>query len=67
MVFIELEKAYDRVHRAVLWWAFKEKGVPEEYVQLIRAMYNHTSGLKLALLTSSVRLHMTITQHLCYP
>ncbi|KAJ8719748.1 hypothetical protein PYW08_011923 [Mythimna loreyi] len=38
MVFVDLEKAYDRVPREVLWWALK--GVPEKYVQLIRAMYS---------------------------
>lgn len=39
MVFVDLEKAYDRVPREVLWWALKEKGVPRKYQQLIRAMY----------------------------
>ncbi|XP_063895323.1 LINE-1 retrotransposable element ORF2 protein [Helicoverpa armigera] len=39
MVFIDLEKAYDRVPREVLWWAMKEKGVPGKYVELVRAMY----------------------------
>ncbi|XP_026498876.1 uncharacterized protein LOC113402778 [Vanessa tameamea] len=38
MVFIDLEKAYDRVPREVLWWALKEKGLPGKYVELVRAM-----------------------------
>ncbi|XP_064074433.1 uncharacterized protein LOC135193915 [Vanessa tameamea] len=39
MVFIDLERAYDRVPREVLWWALKEKGLPGKYVELVRAMY----------------------------
>ncbi|XP_026488483.2 uncharacterized protein LOC113395141 [Vanessa tameamea] len=39
MVFIDLEKAYDRVPREVLWWALKGKGLPGKYVELVRAMY----------------------------
>jgi hypothetical protein len=39
MVFVDLEKAYDRVPRKVLWWAMKVKGVPEKYVKVVQAMY----------------------------
>ncbi|XP_064073079.1 uncharacterized protein LOC135193637 [Vanessa tameamea] len=36
MVFIDLDKSYDRVLREVLWWALKEKGLPEKYVELVK-------------------------------
>ena len=39
MVFIDLEKTYDRVPRDVLWWALKKKAVLFKYVSIIRDMY----------------------------
>jgi hypothetical protein len=39
MMFVDLEKAYDRVPRKVLCWAMKVKGVPEKYVKVVQAMY----------------------------
>ena len=34
MVFIDLEKAYDRVPRQEVWRCMREKGVPEKYVMI---------------------------------
>lgn len=39
MVFVDLDKAYDDVLRAVMWWALKEKGVSEKYVMLNHAIF----------------------------
>ena len=39
MVFIDLEKAFDRVPREVVWWALRYLGVDEGIVSVIKAMY----------------------------
>ena len=42
-VFIDLEKAYDRIPRQEVWRCLKEKGTPEIYVRLIEDMYEGAS------------------------
>ena len=39
MAFVDLEKAFDRVPRQVVWWALKYLGVNEWIVSVIKAMY----------------------------
>ena len=36
MVFIDLEKAYDKIPRNVMWWALDKHKVPTKYVGLLR-------------------------------
>ena len=38
MAFVDLEKAFDRVPREVVWWALRYLGVDEWIVSVIRAM-----------------------------
>ena len=39
MAFVDLEKAFDRVPRKVIWWALRKLGVEEWIVPLVQRMY----------------------------
>jgi hypothetical protein len=41
MVFIDLEKAYDKVPGDVICWALEKHKVPTKYITLIKGMYKN--------------------------
>jgi hypothetical protein len=41
MVFIDLEKAYDKLSRNVMWWALQKHKVSTKYITLIKDMYDN--------------------------
>jgi hypothetical protein len=41
MVFIDLEKAYDKVSRNIMWWALQKHKVSTKYITLIKDMYDN--------------------------
>ena len=41
MAFVDLEKAFDRVPRKVIWWALRKVGVDEWIVRLVQGMYSN--------------------------
>ena len=54
MVFIDLEKAYDRVPRGEVWRGLRRRGVQEKYVRVIQECYKDV--------TTSVRSTVGITE-----
>jgi hypothetical protein len=41
IIFIDLEKTYDKVSRNVMWWALQKHKVSSNCVTLIKDMYNN--------------------------
>jgi hypothetical protein len=41
IIFIDLEKTYDKVPRNVMWWALQKHKVSSNYVTLIKDMHNN--------------------------
>ena len=39
MVFIDIEKAYNRVPRDLIWWVLNKKKVLRGYIEIIKHMY----------------------------
>ena len=52
LVFIDLEKTYDRVPRKVLWECLEKKGVSVAYIRAIKDMYK---AVKTSVRSSSGR------------
>jgi hypothetical protein len=41
MVVIDLEKAYDKMSKNIIWWALKKHKVSTNYITLIKDMYDN--------------------------
>ena len=51
--FVDLEKAFDRVPRDVVWWALRKLGVEEWLIRVVQSMYRNTK--------SQVRINSTFS------
>jgi hypothetical protein len=63
MVFLDMEKAFDRVPRDVIWWALRKKKVPEIYVRCIQEMYAGATTRVLTPVGASDELPVTVGVH----
>ena len=61
--FVDLEKAFDRVPRSVLWWSMRKSGIDEWIVRLVKVMYDGAnSGVRVSGCFSE-RFEVTIGAH----
>ena len=59
MVFIDLEKAYDKVPRNVMWWALEKHKVPTKYITLIKDMYKDATTFVRTLMATPLTFLLT--------
>ena len=59
MVFVDLENAYDRVPREIIWCSLRRKGVPEAYINIIRYMY---AGCKTNVMIKEIDIEVGLPQ-----
>ena len=53
-VFVDLEKAYDKVPREEVWYCMRKSGLAEKYVRIVQDMYDGT--------TTAVRCAVGVTE-----
>ena len=63
MIFVDLEKAYDRVPRYIIWWALRKINVGEEYIKMIQAMYDGCTTSVRTLIGSNERFEVKVGLH----
>ena len=61
--FVDLEKAFDRVPRKVIWWSLRKLGVDEWVIRLVKTMYNNAQSSVQVNGTSSEPFKVTVGVH----
>ena len=63
MIFVDLEKAYDRIPRDIIWWALRKKNVGEEYIKVIQDMYDGCTTSVRTLIGSTESFEVKVGLH----
>ena len=63
MVFIDLEIAYDRVPREVIWWVLEKKRVTKRYIELVKDMYDRVITIVKTTIGETSEFLITVGLH----
>ena len=63
MVFVDLEKAYDRIPRDLIWWSLRKRGLEEHYITVIWDMYERSKTKVRTLTGSTKEFHIDVGLH----
>ena len=61
MIFIDLEKAYDRVLIEVMWWVLEKKSIPLKYIKLINDICTINVAVICVRISEGIRSEFSIT------
>ena len=62
-IFVDLEKAYDRVPREEFWYCMRKSGMVEKYVRLVQDMYEGSETLVRCAVGTTESFKFKIGQH----
>ncbi|KAK3522406.1 hypothetical protein QTP86_009978 [Hemibagrus guttatus] len=62
-VFVDLEKAYDRVPREELWYCMRKSGVAEKYVRVVQDMYERNKTVVMCAVGQTEEFKVEVGLH----
>ena len=61
--FVDLEKAYDRIPREVVFWCLRKRKIPEKLVRLVEMMYRRTRTKVLTAVGETETFEISVGLH----